>query len=109
METYIVCGVFILFDIITGFIKAVKGGQVDSSVLREGLFHKAAEVLLLVFATTLEYSAPYISLPEGLPMVGVAATYICVMEAVSIVENLCELNPGLSNLFSNYLKKANKE
>lgn len=109
MEVYIVCGVFILFDIVSGFLKAVKGGEVNSSVLREGLFHKAAEVLALIFATTIEYASPYISLPEGLPLVAATATYLCVMEGISVVENLCAVNPALSKLFSKYLEKVNKE
>lgn len=109
MAIYAVCAGFILFDILTGILKAVKDGSVNSSVLREGLFHKAAEILLVIGAGALEYASPYISLPEGLPMLGAAVTYICVMETVSIVENLCAVNPGLANLFSNYLQKAKKE
>lgn len=109
MEVYIVCGVFILLDIVTGFLNAVKAGKVNSSVLREGLFHKAAEIVLLIFATTIEYASPYISLPEGLPLVAATATYLCVMESISIAENLCGVNPALSRLFSSFLEKVNKE
>lgn len=109
MEVYIVCGVFILLDIVSGLLKAGKAGEVNSSVMREGVFHKAAEVFVLIFATTVECASPYISLPEGLPLVAVTATYLCVMEGISIVENLCAVNPALSRLFSKYLQKVNKE
>ena len=98
------CG-FIVFDIATGFMKALYTKSVDSSVLRKGLFHKLSELLALIGSFLLGYAADYINLGIDLPILSAVSVYICTMELISIVENLCEVNPQMFALFSPYLKK----
>lgn len=96
---------FIVFDVITGFMKAMYNKDIDSTVLRKGLFHKLSELLALIGSYLLGYVAEYINLGFELPLLNVVSVYICTMELVSILENLCEVNPAMFSLFSPYLKK----
>ena len=95
----------ILFDIVTGLLKAIKNKNLDSTRLREGLYHKLAECLALVCPGLLYYGAIYAGIEIPFPMIEVVASYICVMEVISAIENLCEVNPDLFKLFQPYLKK----
>ena len=104
VQLFISCG-FIVFDIITGFVKAFYHKDIDSTLLRKGLFHKLSEVLALVGSFLLGYVAEYIELGFELPLLNVVSIYICTMELISIIENLCEVNPQMFSLFSPYLKK----
>lgn len=108
MTVYIVVLGFILADIITGFLKAGYMGDINSTALRKGLFHKASEICATIGAGLLEYGASYVEINIPLPVVNIVATYICVMEFVSVIENLCCVNPQLNKLFKPYLEKLKK-
>ena len=69
------------------------------------MFNKASEILTVVGSGLLEYATKYIGFENPIPLLGVTATYICVMELTSIIENLCAVNPALNNLFKPYLEK----
>lgn len=105
MYVYIVVGVFILFDILTGILKAISKGNLNSTYLRQGLFHKLSEVIAVIGSHLLEHGVQYIKITVDLPILGVVSTYICVMELISILENLCEINPSLNKLLKPYLEK----
>lgn len=109
MGVYITVGVFILFDILTGIIKALYKEGLNSVYLRQGLFHKLSEVIATVGAGLLEYGSRYIELGVEIPVLNIVAIYICVMELVSILENLAEVNPKLANLFKPYLEKLKEK
>ena len=96
---------FILLDVITGFMKGLYNKNIDSSALRKGLLHKASEALVFGCSVLLEYAVQYIELGIDLPLSGVVTVYIVGMEATSIIENLCEINPKLFKLFQPYLSK----
>ena len=106
---YVTVGCFILFDILTGLLKALYMGDIDSTALRKGLFHKLSEVLAVAGAVLLEYGMNYINLGVDLPIFGVVSVYICITELTSILENLCEVNPILGNLFKPYLQKLKEK
>ena len=107
----IVCG-FILFDVITGVIKALYQGGIDSTKLRKGLFYKLSEIVTIIGCGLLEYGMNYIDLGIDIPFLKPVAVYICIMELISIIENICEVNEPLRKLFTPYLSKLkniNKE
>ena len=108
MTTYIVVLGFVLADIITGFLKAGYLGDINSTALRKGFFHKASEILATVGSGLLEYGASYVNLNIPIPLLNIVATYICIMELVSVIENLCCVNPLLNKLFKPYLEKLKK-
>lgn len=105
MAVYVVVGVFILLDIITGIIHALYKGEMNSTKLRKGLYHKLSEVIATGCAGLYEYGAVYFDLGFELPVLKAVAAYICMMEFVSISENLAETNPTLRKLFAPYLSK----
>ena len=96
---------FIVFDIITGIIKALYQGGIDSTKLRMGLYHKLSEVITVIGCGLLEYGTNYIDLGFNVPVLKVTSVYICIMELISIIENICEVNEPLRKLFMPYLSK----
>ena len=97
----IICGlvcVLILMDVLSGFIAAVQNGDVSSSAMREGIFHKLAELLLMALALLVDYMLEYppfdsIGIPTEIVLLVVG--YLAVMEMISVIENICKINPGL--------------
>lgn len=104
-EEYIICLSFIIFDVVTGLLKAAKKKKINSTILRKGLFNKASEMLTIIGAGLLEFVTTYIGFEKQIPLLGVTASYICLMELTSIIENLCEINPHLKDFFKPYLEK----
>lgn len=109
MVAYIIVGCFILCDIITGVIKALYKGGLNSTILRVGLFHKISEIIAVVGSGLLEYGLYYLDFDIGFPVFKAIAGYISIMELISILENLCEVNPALAKLFKPYLEKLKQK
>ncbi len=109
MELYLLPGIFIALDIVTGIVKAAYLGNVDSTELRKGLFRKLSEVIAIVGAVFIDYAIHYIDIGIEPHITFAVVAYICVMEIVSILENLCEINPTLEKLFKPYINKLKKK
>ena len=105
MVLIIIVLVFILFDILTGLLKALYKEGLNSTYLRQGLFHKLSEILALIGSSGIEYAIQYIELGIDIPVLKCVSGYIALMELISIIENLCSVNPKLYKLFSPYLEK----
>ena len=93
----IVCA-FVLLDVVSGLAAAIKNKELSSSVMHEGLYNKLGEVLLLVvamFVATILDIPPFTQLGIPPEVMYLVALYITLMELVSILENICKLNPGL--------------
>lgn len=92
--------VFNVLDIITGFTAAVANEKVSSSEMREGLFHKLGFIFALVLAAMLQYTSGILDLGVEVPTLPLVAVFVILTEAVSILENIAEINPALqSNAF----------
>ena len=87
--------VFIVLDIIFGLAKAAKSRTLSSSVMREGLWHKAAYVGVVAVAVVIEVGSGHLDLGFTVPLVVPACVYIVLNEVLSIVESIAELNPEL--------------
>lgn len=100
--------VFIVLDVITGFMNALMHSEVDSSKMREGLFHKATFIILIVLFMFIEYVQEYFQFMTELPTGLMVCVYVCVTELVSIMENLAAMNPTISEwkIFKNIKKKG---
>lgn len=109
MFTYVVIGCFIVADVVTGFIKAWYKKIVNSTILRQGLFHKSAECIAVGICALIQYGANYINLGVDLPCVEIVGSYICIMELISVIENLSEINPQIGRFFKPYLGKFKTE
>ena len=86
---------FILMDIITGIAQAAKNKELDSSKMRDGLFHKIGFMFAVVLSCLCEYAMMWLDLGFDIPMIGGVCTFICLTELVSILENIALLAPEL--------------
>ena len=93
--------VLIAFDVITGFIKGFANKEVSSTVMRKGLAKKLCEVLLIVVSIV---ACIALSIPSVFTTV--VSSYICVMEAVSIIENLDSLGVPIPKILREAISKA---
>ena len=106
---YVMTGAFILLDMITGLIKAFKEKSYNSSVMREGLFHKAGSILVIVFGFLVDYAQTFVDIGVTIPVAASLCTYIILMEIGSIVENVCVINPNiLPDKIKGYFKKLSE-
>lgn len=96
---------FIAFDVVTGLIKAGYNGNYNSAIMRQGGFHKSMEVMAMAVAYFVEYAIVYVNIGVNVPAVPVVTVYICIMELISILENICAVNPQMCALFKPYLDK----
>lgn len=98
--------VLMVLDILTGFGGAAKDSTVESGKMREGLWHKAGFYGLVALAAVWEVGSVWlnaevsgigVSVPQ-IPAVGAVCTFVAATEVVSILENLCVLNPDIAEL-----------
>ena len=94
---FVIVAAFIVLDFVTGFSQACVNKTVDSSILRLGLWHKAAYVLAIAAAVLCEYSTYHMDLGFTAPITLPVCAYIALTELVSIIENLGKINPELAN------------
>lgn len=88
---------FIVLDYITGVVNAVKSKELDSTIMREGLYHKFAEIMIIGIVIALNYSSMFFDLGIDVPLIEGACVYIIIMELASVLENLCKINPELAD------------
>lgn len=92
---YFIVACFIVLDFITGLCKAFKEKNFTSSLMREGLFHKCASIIWVVFGVLVDYAQTFVDLGVTVPIAGMVCTYIILMECGSIMENLGKINPKI--------------
>ena len=99
MKVYLICVlVFILADILTGLVKSLYEKEFKSSVMRQGLFHKAGELMVLGLLYGVEYAAPMLGITFELPTFRTGACYCILMEVGSIIENIKPFTPAISSI-----------
>lgn len=87
---------FIAFDIATGLIKSLSTHSYQSSVMRQGLFHKLGEIVCFIFGAVCDIFLPYLGVKIPVSIAQSICVYIVVMEIGSVVENIGEINPDLA-------------
>ena len=86
--------IFSGLDILTGYIQAVINKNVDSKVMREGLLHKCLLIVAILIGYVVEYAFNLSTVSS------VITIYICLMELMSILENLKKAGVDLKILGS---------
>ena len=86
---------FICLDYFTGVLKAFATDTFSSKVMRQGLFHKASLLCVMMLGFSMDYAQHYIDLGASVPVGAAACAYITLMELGSIIENLCQADPEL--------------
>lgn len=87
----------IVMDYLTGLAKAVVQKDIDSTKMRDGLWHKAAYVAVIALAEVIEHGQEVVDLGFTVPLIVPACVYIVLTETASILENLGQINPELAN------------
>ena len=95
--------VFIIFDVLTGIVRAWRDGEISSSIGRDGAGHKFA-IVMAIIAVFLVEGFLFIVFGIHLPLLIPTVIYIICNESISIIENLCLLNPQLAPVFAPILK-----
>lgn len=94
----IFCIVFCLMalDFLSGTIVAIIRHEWTSKVMREGLLHKCSLLLCVALGVVLNVGQHYLELGISIPVYQCISAYITLMEAGSVVENVCKANPQLA-------------
>lgn len=104
----LVPAVLMVIDIIVGILNAWKSKAIKSSKLRDGIVHKFDELIIIIVALFLQFT---LGLPREIPVF--SATYIIIMELISILENLSKsgvkVPEWVTKRLANALEEANKE
>lgn len=85
----------IILDFVTGLAKAFMQHDFTSAVMREGLYHKIAELVAVALGYYIQFALPKIGVSLSLPVANFILAYIVIMELGSIIENLGIINPDL--------------
>lgn len=96
IKTGAVILLFILFDIITGLIKALASHSYESRVMRQGLFHKLGEIVCFIFGVVCDIFLPYLGVSLPVSIAQSICVYIVIMEIGSVIENIGAINPDLA-------------
>ncbi len=89
-------------DILTGYIQALINKNVDSKVMREGLLHKCLLIIAIIIGYIVEFAFGIKAVAQ------VITVYICIMEIMSILENLKKAGLDLGKL-GEILKQKKEE
>lgn len=100
---------FMVIDVFTGVLKAVKNKELNSTKAREGIYKKASFILFIAFGYLADYAMHYVNMGFNLPAAATICTLIIVTEAISVLENLGQINPDLVKLVAPFLSALNKK
>ena len=95
MEAILVALSLNLFDLISGFVGAIKNKDIKSSKLRDGMFKKVGFIFCYILAYIIDSEGNIIGFSIGVKLLPVIITYVCVTEVVSILENISKINSDL--------------
>lgn len=100
---------FMVIDVLTGVLKAVKNKELNSTKAREGIYKKASFILFIAFGYLADYAMGYVNIGFNLPAAATICTLIIVTEAISVLENLGQINPDMVKLVAPFLSELNKK
>lgn len=87
--------VFNAIDIVSGIIAGIKNKNIQSSKLRDGLFKKVGFIFCYVLAWLVDTQGSLIGFQINVQILPIIILYVCTTELVSIIENICKINPDL--------------
>lgn len=93
-------------DIITGWIQATINNNWKSVIMRKGLYRKSGELLIVVLGFVAEQAVPVIGQYKLATWISL---YICIMEAISVLENLDKAGVGFPKSILRKLGKVKEE
>lgn len=100
---------FMMVDVFTGVLKAVKNKELSSTRAREGIYKKASFILFIAFGYLADYAMEYVDLGFNFPAAATICTLIILTEAISVLENIGHINPDLVKLVAPFLSALNNK
>lgn len=100
---------FMVIDVFTGVLKAIKNKELNSTKAREGIYKKASFILFIAFGYLADYAMDYVNMGFNLPAAATICTLVIITEAISVLENLGKINPDLVKLVAPFLSVLNKK
>ena len=100
---------FMVIDVFTGVLKAVKNKELNSTKAREGIYKKASFILFIAFGYLADYAMDYVDMGFSFPAAATICTLIIVTEAISVLENLGQINHDLVKLVAPFLSVLNNK
>lgn len=103
--------IFVVLDICSGLIAAVKEHDLQSSRAWVGLFKKLGYVVAMALAIAVEVACLCLPLPFVPDLFVPVCVLICLIEIMSILENITRINPDLKTdeFFSIFGKKEDND
>lgn len=98
---------FMLIDVLTGVLKAVKNRELNSTKAREGIYKKASFILFIAFGYLAELAMNYVDLGFSFPAGGTVCLLVILTEAISVLENLGNINPELVVIIAPFMSALN--
>lgn len=100
---------FMVIDVLTGLLKAIKNKELNSTKAREGIYKKASFILFIAFGYLADFAMDFVNIGFNLPAAATICTLIIVTEAISVLENLGKINPDMVKLVAPFLSALNKK
>lgn len=98
---FLICGIFIFADVLSGYLKAFKNKKVNSSISRDGYIKKIGWVVAILVGFLIDMLV-------NVKIFLLGSASVCVItEAISFYENLGEI--GIKLPFKKYFEKLSKE
>lgn len=88
---------FVVMDLVSGIMQAVANKTLDSTKMRDGLWHKCGFIMATILAALVEWAMQFVDLGFTLPLFVPVCVFIILTEIVSIFENVCKLSPELAD------------
>lgn len=88
-------------DVLTGWIQASINNTWDSTKMRKGLFRKSGELIIIILAYVIQTA---VALPVDVFIF--ISIYVCIMEVLSVIENLDQAGLPVPAWITKRLKKA---
>ena len=88
-------------DVLTGWIQASINNTWDSTKMRKGLFRKSGELIIIILAYVIQTA---VALPVDVFIF--ISIYVCIMEVLSVIENLDHAGLPVPAWITKRLKKA---
>lgn len=90
--------VLCVVDVASGYIAAMRTGNVNSTVMRDGMWNKMGEVFAIVVGKAIEicistFGSGFIGVDISVPVCTAVCAYLSLYEITSIVENIGKMNP----------------
>lgn len=108
MNVYAVLAVlvFIGMDVVSGMIKAFSTTGFDSSVMRQGFYHKIGEVLAVGLLAAADFYLPIVGVNVNVSFSAIGCAYFVLMEIGSVIENIGTINPELVGPLTKILQNS---